>query len=205
MNAARKTTKLLYGVGINDSGYVLTSHGVDGGKYRKTSICPFYQCWAGMIERGYSQKTKARYPSYKETTVCSEWLLFSNFKAWMQQQDWQGKHLDKDIIVEGNQVYSPDSCAFVSPALNNFCTDTKAKRGKWPIGVSWHKCTGRFNANCRNPFTRKKQYLGSFDCPDQAYQAWKAYKHELACQLADIQTDARVAQALRVRYQPAAE
>ena len=83
---------------------------------------------------------------------------------------------------------------------NKFLLDSAASRGEWPVGVHWKERNKKFQSMCCNPFTKKYEYLGLFTCPNQAHEAWKARKYELACQLADLQTDERVAEALRVRY-----
>lgn len=75
-----------------------------------------------MLERCYSEKLLESNPSYIGTSVCSEWLYATAFKEWMEKQNWQGKSLDKDIIVPGSKLYSPDTCAFVSQATNLFVT-----------------------------------------------------------------------------------
>lgn len=191
----RKKNKLVHGVGINDADYVVQPT-VNG----RRTCCPFYRVWRGMLERCYSEKYQARQPTYIGCSVCDEWLTFSNFKSWMEQQDWEGKELDKDLLVEGNKVYSPESCAFVDNMTNNFITDNRATRGEWPIGICLHRYAGKFRAYCKNPFTKKQEFLGIFTCPNQAHLAWRNRKHELACQLADLQTDERAAKALRERY-----
>lgn len=190
-----KSGKLVYGVGINDADYAVYKY-VD----TKRETCPYYSVWVGMLERGYSDKLKNKHPTYKDVIVCKEWHSFTTFRVWMTQQDWAGKQLDKDILTEGNKVYSPDTCVFVDKVINTFITDSTASRGEYPIGVSWNKRRNKFIGYCKNPFTHKLEYLGYFLCPNQAHLAWKARKHELACQLADLQTDERVATALRLRY-----
>lgn len=118
----------------------------------------------------------------------------------MEVQSWQGKQLDKDLLVKGNKFYSPENCVFVDRVTNSFTIDRGANRGVWPLGVSFDKRDVKFRAQCSNPFTKKNENLGYFTCSDEAHQAWKKRKHELACQLADLQTDKRVAAALRTRY-----
>lgn len=120
----------------------------------------------------------------------------------MERQDWEGNQLDKDIIEEGNKLYSPNTCAFVSRDLNYFLNGHGGSRGAYPIGVNQDKSTGRFRAQCRNPFTKRREVLGYFADPISAHQAWRSRKHELACQYADMQTDPRVAKALRLRFAP---
>ena len=153
-----------------------------------------------MLRRCYSKKFLESNPSYIGTSVCSEWLYATAFKKWMEQQDWHGKCLDKDIIVPGSKLYSPETCAFVLPATNLFVTASDASRGDYPIGVSLFKPTGKYQARCRNPFTRKGEYLGLFSTPEEAHEAWRKRKHELAQLVAATETDLRVVEALKKRY-----
>lgn len=153
-----------------------------------------------MISRCYNPKISQRNTTYVACSVADEWLTLSNFKKWMEQQDWQGKQLDKDILFPGNKIYSRDTCAFVSQLTNSFLTAREAGRGSWPIGVVFDKRTYRFRARCNNPFTKKSEHLGFFESPLQAHKAWLARKHELSCEIAKLQSDLRVAAALRLRF-----
>ena len=197
--------KLVCGVGINDLPYRtqvwewVTENG--GKKIRKlVFLCPYYEAWRSMLKRCYSKKSLERNPSYNGTSVCREWLSATAFKAWMEQQDWQGKSLDKDIIVPGNKLYSPETCAFVLKATNSFVTASDASRGDYPIGVYLCKPTGKYQAQCRNPFTREQEYLGYFSTPEEAHECWRKRKHELAQLVADTESDVRVVEALRKCY-----
>src|SRR3990167_62339 len=171
------------------------------GKKITTWRCPFYTRWVGMLERGYSLKFKDKAPTYKDCTVCEEWLTFSSFKAWMEQQDWEGKQLDKDLLVRGNKLYSPETCVFISRQVNNFLIERDFDRGDYLIGVSWYKAYSKFMANCSNPFTKKRENLGYFSTEAQAHEAWLSRKLEFAYQLAAIQVDERVSSALISRYE----
>lgn len=153
-----------------------------------------------MLERCYSIKLQERYPTYRGCTVSKEWLTFSNFRAWMVTQDFEGKQLDKDLLIEGNKVYGPETCVFVSGSVNRFTTDRGAARGEWLIGATWDKTAGKFRSSCRNPFTKKGEYLGYFTCEQEAHEAWLKRKLELAKELAAIQEDPRAAEALINRY-----
>ena len=200
-----KQKKLVCGVGINDADYVTqrfeTIGYVDGKqKRRQVWICPYYATWKTMLKRCYSDKFQEKNPTYKDCTVSKEWLTFSNFKAWMEKQDFEGKQLDKDILFEGNKVYSPETCVFVSPMVNTFTTDAKAARGEWQLGVCWDENRKKFRASCNNPFTKKLENLGRYTCELEAHKAWANRKLALAHELAAIQTDQRVAKALIERY-----
>ena len=200
-----KTKRLVCGVGNNNADYVVQKFepiGRVGGKQKQKLVwcCPYYRAWKSMIERCYSDKFQEKYPTYKGCSVSNEWLTFSNFRAWMEKQDWEGNQLDKDILSIGNRVYSAKTCVFVSPMVNIFTIDSGATQGEWMIGVNWDKQAGKFRAQCSNPFTKKQENLGLFTCEQQAHQAWAKRKLELAHELAAIQEDPRIAKALIDRY-----
>lgn len=199
-----KNKKLVYGVGINDADYAVQKYEtIEANGARKQKIifrCPYYRVWNSMLGRCYSSKYQEKQPTYKGCTVSDEWLTFSNFKSWMEKQQWEGRHLDKDLLFEGNKVYSAETCVFVSRGVNNFIKDHVAAPACLLVGVSWHKGTGKFRSDCRNPATGKSEYLGLFTCEKKAHKAWLKRKLEFAHQLAENQTDPRVAKALIERY-----
>ena len=197
--------KLIYGVGTNDLGYRtqveewVTENG--GKKIRKTVfLCKYYAVWKSMLTRCYSKKFLEINPSYIGTSVCSEWLYATAFKKWMEQQEWRGKCLDKDIISQRSKLYSPDTCAFVLQATNSFVIARDASRGEYPIGVCLFKPTGKYKAQCNNPFTGKIEHLGYFSTQEEAHEAWRKRKHELAQLVAATESDPRIVEALRKRY-----
>ena len=197
--------KLVYGVGINDADYVTQKWetvGYVNGKQKQRLVwmCPYYRAWTSMLQRCYSTKLQEKYPTYKGCSVSEEWLRFSNFKRWMEKQDWGGKQLDKDLLFRGNKVYSEETCVFVTRMVNMFTVDRGASRGEWMIGVNWDKWANKFRASCRNPLTKKGEHLGLFESELEAHQAWLKRKLELAYLLAAEQTDERVAKALIARY-----
>ena len=197
--------KLVWGVGVNDLGYatqVYEEVTKNGGKrsWKSVFICKYYAAWTRMLERCYSKKLLERRPSYISTSVCGEWLSATVFKKWMEQQDWHGKCLDKDIIAPGSKLYSPETCAFVLQATNNFVTANDASRGEYPIGVCLLKRTNKYQAYCQNLFTGKQEHLGYFSTPEEAHEAWRKRKHELAQLVAATESDIRVVEALKKRY-----
>lgn len=195
MSKAKKRPKLVAGVGINDSSESTVICVIDGKKIR----CPYYQVWRGMLLRCYNKKSLDKQPLYIKTEVCSDWLLFSNFKSWMENQEWLLKNLDKDLLGDGT-LYSPDTCCFLPTEINTFITDRTPYAGKYPTGVSMHKQFNKLCAAINNNFTGKREHLGVFTDPQEAHEAWRKRKHELALMYAEMQTDERVKQALSVRY-----
>lgn len=73
-----------------------------------------YKTWVNMMERCYSEKYHNRYPTYRGCTVCSEWHNFQNFAKWFDEKYIDGYELDKDTKVDGNNIYSPQTCVFIS-------------------------------------------------------------------------------------------
>ena len=127
----RKSNKLVAGVGVNDADYPIVRFvETINGKKKREWICPYYKTWSAMLNRCYRLANDKRYNSYSQTTVCQEWHTFSNFKSWMEKQDWEGKDLDKDLLTDNNQ-YSPSNCVFIPSRLNTFLIteDYKSKTG----------------------------------------------------------------------------
>ena len=198
-------SKLVFGVGVNDLDYrtqVYEYVTEDGGRRIKKHVfrCKYYAAWTSMLERCYSKKYLESNPTYIGTSVCNEWLYATAFKKWMEEQDWQGKCLDKDIIVPRSKLYSPETCAFVLEATNLFVIACDASRGDYPIGVDLYKPTGKYRARCQNLFTGKKEHLGYFSTPEEAHEAWRKRKHDLAQLVAATESDPRVVEALQKRY-----
>lgn len=189
--------KLVYGIGINDANYSVNKVDKTTGKMVR---CPFYSTWANMLKRCYSPKYQENRHGYRDCVVCEEWVRFSNFKTWMEKQPWKGNHLDKDLLVRGNLIYSPETCIFISPRVNSFLLESDSSRGEYPIGVSWNKNAKLFMAYCRNVFSNKREFLGYFKDANIAHQAWLSKKRELANKLAAEQDDERVSIALIERY-----
>lgn len=160
---AEKARKLFLGIGHNDIIY----------SNKDESLSK----WESMLHRCYSVKYKIKYPTYNGCTVCDEWLYFSNFKKWFDENYVEGYHIDKDILVKGNKVYSPETCCFVPQEINKLLTKTNSNRGKYPIGV--YKGKHSYLA-----FHRSK-YIASFHTIEEAFNAYKSAKEQYIKELAE--------------------
>lgn len=185
----------VYGVGINDANYSTT--GSVGGTW---SICPYYSRWRNMLKRCYCPDYLEKYPTYEGCYVCPDWLTFSNFRVWMETQDWEGKELDKDLLVVGNKCYSPETCMFITPAINSLIISQKHSKNGHMMGVTFHPSTGKFRAICRNSVTKKTESLGLFHEEIDAHLAWKKRKRELVIEVAESLEDVKIKQALLQHY-----
>lgn len=189
---------MIYGVAINDLKYPTQkceTRIINGKRVRKVLWkCPYYSRWTAMLTRCYNKDELAKHPTYRNKFVCDEWLIFSNFKNWMEKQDWEGKHLDKDILFEGNEIYSPETCIFVSQEVNKFVIEKSKDRGL-PFGV-------HFDANRNRPYVAQSgcNWIGDFHSAKAAELAWCEYKFDLALELAERIEDKMVAAAIVTRY-----
>lgn len=76
-----------------------------------------YLLWKNVIQRCYNKKIHVYKPEYKDKSVCEEWLNYANFKLWYDEHFISAKNnqidLDKDLLVQGNTNYSPETCVFL--------------------------------------------------------------------------------------------
>jgi len=182
--------KLIFGVGVNDAKY-MTNPTIDGRKL----MCSYYSVWMDMIKRCYSEKVQSKQPAYIGCSVAEEWHSFSAFKEWMSHFDWKGKYLDKDLLIVGNKIYSPETCIFVSRSINNLLTHIKSTKGAYPTGVSFHSnYKNKFQAECK--INGKTKYLGLFPTPEEAGKVYRIAKAEEVNRVALLQEDVRVRDGL---------
>lgn len=164
---------LVCGVGINDHPTPVSVNG----KHIKA-----YSLWKDMLRRCYSVNCQKKNQSYLGCSVATEWHLFSNFERWFANNYIEGFSLDKDILFPGNKVYGPDTCVFVSYAINNLLSDHSSTRGDCPLGVVFYKVNQNYGARI-GVGTGTIQHLGCFKTPfaaHRAYQLGKAKRIETA-------------------------
>lgn len=154
-----------------------------------------YSYWQSMLARCYC-KSK----SDGTCSVSDNFLRYSIFKNWCQNQVGFGNvgwHLDKDILVKGNKVYSEDTCCFVPVEINCIFGSNKKVRGNNPIGVYYEEDRGLFQVHIRVGGVRK--FLGRFTTESSAFSAYKLAKENhirtVAKKYKDV-IDSRVYKAL---------
>lgn len=164
------------------------------GKYiseKNDIVTPEYECWINMLRRCYSDKYKKQFPTYKTCIACDEWLNFQNFAEWYNQNFYTAKnenmHLDKDILVKGNKIYSPETCIFVPSRINKLFIKGDNFRGKYPIGVTYKSDINKFIARCNTLDKRKN--LGVFSTEEEAFNKYKTFKEKYIKQVADEYKD----------------
>ena len=139
--------KIYYGIGY----YGKELEGV------KLSDIPGYRTWRMMLQRCYDKKVHNAEPRYRDCVVCDEWHSLYNFNKWYMKNYYsiadERIELDKDILIKGNKIYSPDTCVFAPQKINVLIVSANRIRGEFPIGVYYDK--------------QKKRYIASLSCGDR--------------------------------------
>lgn len=161
----------------------------------KTRGNPFYIKWASLRDRCTGEKFKERFPTYSDVNCCKDWLLYSNFKIWMENQPWVGMELDKDIIMQGNKTYCPEYCRFVPQRINKLLSDARKTRGNFPLGVYYKQKSSDMVNELSKPFVAKvsrfdskrgcSETLGTFSDKMLAHKAWQTAKADEICKTVD--------------------
>lgn len=189
-------SKLVYGAGFNDKTRLVF---VDGKHIKE------YTLWQDMLKRCFSGKYQTRYPTYNGCSVSENFLNYSFFYDWCQEQigfggvDEKGRYwqLDKDLLFVGNKTYSETNCVFVPQEINLFFNDYCNARGDYPLGVSFNKQVGKFVARCN--INGKLKHLGYFNTAEEAFGVYKPFKEALCKQLAlkwESEIDSRLFNAM---------
>ena len=182
----------VHGVGIVGTKYPSRADGVQTEEYT---------LWRNMLQRCYSNTYKKKYSTYEGCEVSSKFKSYEYFYEWCHKQVGfgnKGWHLDKDLLIKGNKVYSEYSCIFIPKDINLLLTKCTASRGEHLIGVSWCKRYMAFRATVsRNK--GKQEHLGLFNTELEAFNAYKKAKEAFVKEQAEkykSQIDERVYNAV---------
>jgi hypothetical protein len=195
--------RLICGVGINDADYVVKvskKYKLPCGKTKSELVwqCPVYRAWKSMIERVHDKKYLSKRPTYLKVKITPEWYRFSNFRKWVMSLPYntKGLSLDKDILSgEGQKIYSPDTCAFVSKVVNSYVLDFNtedAKRVRQRTKNCWE-------ARISNPFLKKDVKFYS-SVPEDCISWVKDKRVEIIKRLIANELDSRIREALSIKY-----
>lgn len=163
-----KMKKRLYGVAYFDG-------------YNKR--CDAYMHWRNMLERCYHPKC-VKHKFYQDCSVCDEWLLFSNFKKWFDEQTKEkGWQLDKDILVKGNKVYSPSTCCFVPQEVNTMLKNRSKERKQKHLPNIYKQQSGNFLVTGSSEGVTYN--LGTYHTQEEAFDVFKKFRETSIKRVAD--------------------
>ena len=161
--------KKVYGIGTNNY------------QGKATSLRSYF-IWRNMLSRCYNYKDKY-YNIYGEkgVVVDDSWLEFDLFRIWYEdnypsvlQEKFDIKfELDKDLLSEGKNIYSPTTCIFLPQKINSFMTNKKSDNVSGYIGVDWNKKTQKWRVRINDFDTGKRIFLGYFNNIEEANVAYE--------------------------------
>ena len=116
----------VYGVGYIGADIAIPERG--------TIVRRLYDLWANMLKRCYHNGGAI---GYEDASVDKRWHSFSHFMNTITNvvgyDEWEAGNnmsLDKDIKVNGNRIYSMDTCMFVTASDNSSAASNKRWHGK---------------------------------------------------------------------------
>ena len=163
-----------------------------------------YALWKRVIGRCYDSEFHKKSPTYADCSVSENFKYYPYFQEWCNKQigfNEDGWHLDKDILIKGNKVYSEDTCCFVPQEINGLFIKRDAARGDLPIGVWYHKRDRKYAAQVSR--FKENIRLGYFSTPEEAFYTYKTAKELYIKDIANKwkdQVDPRVYEVL-MNYQ----
>ena len=131
-----------------------------------------YKIWQSMLERCYSKKYKSKYPTYENCIASEYFKYYSHFEKWCYQQvgfDNEGWHLDKDLLIKGNKVYSEDTCVFL-PKEINLIFGKKTKTRSYKTGVRFDKRYGKYSVRIHTH--KGRVCFGGYTTESEAYNKY---------------------------------
>lgn len=140
-----------------------------------------YNTWKNMMTRCFSDEYKSKNPTYVDVTCCEEWTVYENFYEWLHSQEnfqqwYDGEQwaVDKDILVKGNKIYSPNTCCLVPKNVNLLFAKRDALRGEYIIGVNYNKRDNVYVAHCKRD--GKLWHIGVYNSEYDAFIGYKNFK-----------------------------
>lgn len=135
--------------------------------------------WINMMQRCYNSKIHKYKPYYRNVKVCEEWYNFSNFKIWYDEHFVLGTKvdLDKDLVSNGGNIYSPESCAFITHFLNTVFENRGMKNN-----IVKNK-SKKYSASMS--ILNKNMIIGEFETEKEAINALFQYKKKYITDIAE--------------------
>ena len=145
-NFKRKVISNPYDITVSTMGYL------GEGKYLSKIddiVTPIYATWRNMLKRCYDESDRYLHPTYENCTVDKGWHNFQTFASWYEENFYQindeRMHIDKDILIKDNMIYSPKTCIFV-PQRINMIFMVKRRKDNLPNGIKHNKASNTYTS-----------------------------------------------------------
>jgi hypothetical protein len=157
-------------------------------KYTSKSHPELYHIWQGMKQRCYNPNTWIKRPHYQGCFVHDDWK--DNFQQFAEDYTSMvgyglpNRQLDKDILVNGNKVYSKDTCILVPQDINILFTSCKNVRGQYPVGIYYDLRQPHYMARIRKHGQRV--FIGRYHTVEEAFHVYKTAKEQHIKDMANL-------------------
>lgn len=178
----------VYDKTIYNIGYI--GHGEYNTSTKDKKHTKSYTKWYDMFTRCYNDSFHKTNPNYIGCTVCEEWHNFQNFAKWFDDNYYEiddcNMQLDKDILIKGNKLYSPETCCIIPKDINGLFVKSNRIRGDLPIGVTIDDTyrNKKYLSQCKIG-NKKHINLGYYYDKFEAFNAYKQFKESYIKQVAN--------------------
>lgn len=163
------------------------------GKNKHTKL---YETWTSLLKSMYNPRSK----SYGKQWMCNDWLNFQEFSDWYEANYIElarGERLilTNNLLDKNCTEFSPETSFLLPETIFKALhfKKTNEKESGLPIGVKVQKSLYAANIKktiiVNNEFKSKGFYLGAFNTPEEAFNAYKVAKEEYLKELAERYID----------------
>ena len=139
-----------------------------------------YRYWMNILYRCFNSEYIKEHPLCKDTTVCTEWLDYANFKKWYDKNYY---NIDKQkmILVSdlyGSKKFCPETSFFLPDAINRvFQTYSKKVAGSdLPKGITIKPYQAYGVQIYVYTVAIQAKYIGIYSDRKEAMQVWQGAK-----------------------------
>jgi hypothetical protein len=134
---------------------------------------PSFGAWTNMIERCYAENLRYKHQAYEKCTMCKEWHNYQNFRKWYDDNYYnvgEGRmHIDKDVLIKDNKVYSHQTCIFLPQRINMlFIKKNRTTDSDLPTGI--RRTKEGFSS------TYNGKWIGNYKILEEALYHYNIYK-----------------------------
>jgi CRISPR/Cas system-associated protein Cas10 (large subunit of type III CRISPR-Cas system) len=82
-------------------------------------------------------------------------------------------HLDKDILIKGNTVYSPNTSVYVPQFISGCIRSVRENKRKYPLGVEYVRDNRNNPYKSSIRYDKKIYHLGYYHTAEEAFYAYQ--------------------------------
>lgn len=132
-----------------------------------------YNSWASMIARCHRPQLKEKYPRYELCVTSEEWRCYQSFGDFYEADIYRKKgwHLDKDLLIPDNKLYSKDTCAYLPQELNCMSFYKESTNATGFKGVWFDPQCKKYMASATYHGDNRSTTLGRYKTVEEAFYA----------------------------------